>query len=215
MNFLVSTAYLPPIPYFSLLYSDLSLFMDSKENYQKQSFRNRAHILSPQGILPLSVPIQKFSRRGIPIREVKISYEFNWQRIHWMSLQSCYRRSSYFEYYEDEIMGFFEKPYTYIWDLNLDWIRFLGNCYGIKIEERIQILDSFEKDPGPDWFDLRDRIHPKKTRGIPGEVYSQVFSPEGHFYEDMSILDLLFNLGKQGIPYLRNMVSKAEGLYRF
>jgi hypothetical protein len=213
MNLLVSTAYLTPIPYFSLFMGDSPLYMDSQEFFQKQSFRNRGHILSPQGILPLSVPIQKGSRRGIPIREVKISDEFKWQRLHWMSLQSCYRRSSYFEFYEDEIVGFFEKTYTYLWDLNLDWIHFIGHSYGLDMGQKIKILDTYQKEWGEGWLDLREEIHPKKIKGIPGEIYPQVFSNLGQFYEDISILDLLFNLGKQGIPYLKNLVFRTENIY--
>jgi len=213
MNFLVSTAYLPPIPYFSLLWSDFPVFIDQKENFQKQSFRNRAHILSPQGVLTLSVPIQKISRRGTPIQDVKISTEFNWQRLHWMSLQSCYRRSTYFEYYEDEIVGFFEKSYTYIYDLNRDWMDFIGRCYGISPEQNFKSVEVYQKIPDLNWIDLRDKIHPKKNLGMKGDSYAQVFSREGQFSEDISILDLLFNLGKQGIPYLKKLLPIAEMAY--
>jgi len=211
MNILLSSAYIPSISYLSLFTLEFPIYWDPWENFQKQSFRNRSHILSPNGILVLSVPVQKTSRRGTPMKEVRISYEYRWQREQWMSLQSAYRRSSYFEYYEDQIQPFFEKPYEFLWDLNLEWIGFFQKSFqGI---HALNITDSYKNPYESSFEDFREIIHPKRLRGIEAPSYPQVFDFEGKFYEEMSVLDLLFNQGPRGINYLKALGNHAFSSY--
>ncbi len=215
MNILLSTAYLPPISYFSLFTQEPRPILEAHEHFQKQSFRSRCHILSPQGYLALTVPVEKvrgLSRREIPIRDVKISYDFNWQRIHRMSIESCYRRSTYFEYYEDRIAPFFTKKFPFLWDLNMQWMDFLTQVFEIKVDPW-KISSEFIHSPPQHFLDLRKAIHPKNFVEIPTPFYPQVFGQELGEPESMqsgfgqganlSVLDLLFNLGKQGKSYLR------------
>ena len=107
--------YLPPVEYFmQLIKWKSNILIEKEENFPKQTYRNRANIYSPDGVLILTVPVMKGSKNHTKVKDVKISYDFDWQRLHWLSLQACYRRSAYFEYYEDPCNLFiFEKPHRY------------------------------------------------------------------------------------------------------
>ncbi len=219
MNFLLSTAYIPPISYFSFFSGKNIILLEGHENYQKQSFRNRCHVLSPQGSLLLTVPIQKSPKSqhlslgtSMNIQDIKISYDFKWQKLHWMTLQSCYRRSTYFEYYEDSIRLFFEQSYPFLWDLNLAWLQFLLEAYRINSDQVLQLTDYYSSAQNPHWLDFRSDIHPKKPWNLEGEPYPQVFNSKGIFQEDLSILDLLFNQGPEGILYLQRLNERIKTL---
>ena len=130
-----------------------------------------------------------------------------------MSLQSCYRRSTYFEFYEDDIIPFFEKPYTFLWDLNLEWMEFLCKSMGLDFHALVSFSEAYIPHYAPEDRDLRDSIHPKHPGGIQGEAYPQVFDPNGKFYEDLSVIDVLFNMGKQANPYLNRLAQVSAGTY--
>src|SRR5580658_3897617 len=111
--------YLPPVEYFSFLKTyNPDLLIEKQEHFPKQTFRNRANIYSPDGVLTLVVPVVKGSKVHTPVKDVKISYDFSWQRLHWRGLEGCYRRSAYFEYYEDELAPFYEKKEIFLFDFN-------------------------------------------------------------------------------------------------
>jgi hypothetical protein len=118
--------YLPPVEYFSriVLHKENILF-ENAENFQKQSYRNRATIHSPNGKLDLTVPVIKGSKSHTKMKDVRISYDFQWQRMHLMSLQTSYRSSAYFEFYEDDFTLFYEKQWNFLFDYNEELTRLL------------------------------------------------------------------------------------------
>ncbi|HEY2582503.1 MAG TPA: WbqC family protein, partial [Mucilaginibacter sp.] len=165
----------------------------------KQTYRNRANIYSPDGILALTVPVVKGSKTHTKIKDVKISYDFDWQRLHWLSLQACYRRSAYFEYYEDELVIFYEKKYPFLFDYNEQFLQFILSK--IKMQVSLNYTESFE-DEYPRLVDFRDSISPKKESHFDQKPYFQVFEERMGFMKNLSIVDLLFNQGPQAVNYL-------------
>src|SRR6201986_4850232 len=109
--------YLPPVEYFTQLnrYKP-DILIEREEHFPKQTYRNRANIYSPDGVLALTVPVVKGSKTHTKVKDVKISYDFDWQRLHWLSLQACYRRSAYFEYYEDDFSKFYHQNFPFLFD---------------------------------------------------------------------------------------------------
>jgi hypothetical protein len=192
--------YLPPVAYFSKLkmYRP-DILVEREEHFPKQTYRNRADIYSPDGKLTLTVPVVKGSKNRTKIKDVKICYDFKWQRLHWMSLESCYRRSAYFEYYEDDFKRFYSNKYTHLFDYNEQLLQFILKA--IKMPLTINYTETFE--PAYDSLtDLRLSINPKKEPGIGQKPYFQVFEDRNGFLKNLSIVDLLFNQGPQSINYL-------------
>jgi len=192
--------YLPPVAYFSKLITyKPDILVETQEHFPKQTYRNRANICSPDGILSLTVPVVKGSKVHTKVKDVKISYDFNWQRLHWMSLETCYRRSAYFEYYEDDFAPFYQKQFTYLFDYNQQLLQLLLKF--IKIQLPLQYTETYEAQY-PELNDYRDAMSPKKEYEFEQKPYFQVFEERNGFMKNLSIVDLLFSQGPQTINYL-------------
>ncbi len=192
--------YLPPIEYFSkMLVHKENIILENAENFQKQSYRNRATIHSPNGKLDLTVPVIKGSKSHTNVKEVKISYDFQWQRLHIMGLQTSYRSSAYFEYYEDDLNHFYEKKWDFLYDYNEEMLHLILKFLKLKI--KYSYTEEFEKT-FPDFADYRNSIHPKRTSIDNFKPFFQVFEDRNGFLPNLSIVDLLFNQGPQSLTFL-------------
>lgn len=193
--------YLPPVGYFSLLQNVSSDFLIEKhEHLVKQTYRNRACIYSPNGKLDITVPVIKGSKTHKKMKDVRISYDFKWQRLHWLSLESCYRSSAYFEFYEDELSRFYNERFEFLFDYNLELVEWLSKK--LKLNIPFNVTSEYFDDIKPE-LDFRDMMSPKKIDEIVNnKPYYQVFEDRHQFLPNLSIVDLLFNQGPQARLYL-------------
>jgi len=192
--------YLPPVEYFVKLNTyKPDILIEREEHFPKQTYRNRTNVYSPDGILSLTVPVLKGSKNHTKIKDVKISYDFEWQRLHWLSLQACYRRSAYFEYYEDELAVFYEKKYPFLFDYNEQLLQFI--LKSVKLKVSLNFTESYEAEY-PLLTDYRNTMNPQKEPDYEQKPYFQVFDDRKGFQKNMSIIDLLFNQGPHSINYL-------------
>ncbi len=206
---LLSTAYLAPIQYYSkfLLYDEI--YIEVHENYPKQTYRNRCRIYGANGGLSLSIPVKKLDVK-VKTKDILIDYDTNWRKLHWKSIESAYRSSPFFEYYQDDFMPFYEKKYKYLIDLNTDLqLMILEHLdYAVKINKTEEYKTGYEI--GVD--DLRDKIHPKLNINddrFKIKSYTQVFKQKLGFIPNLSIIDLLFNEGPNTLEILKSFNSKV------
>jgi hypothetical protein len=192
--------YLPPVAFFTELLQHKNQFLiEQKEHFPKQTYRNRAQIYTPEGALTLVVPVERGSKNRRKIKDVKISYDFNWQRLHWLSLQACYRSSAYFEYYETEFAPFYEeKKYEFLFDYNEALLRLILKLMKLKLE----IAFTTEYETEFKGADFRKSINPKQEYDFEQKTYFQVFDDRKGFIKNLSIVDLLFNQGPNTLKYL-------------
>ena len=189
--------YLPPVSYFTLLKeNNFEFLLEKFEHLPKQTYRNRATIASPNGSLDLVVPVVKGAKVHTPYKDVKISYDSKWQRLHWLSLQTCYRSSAYFEFYEDGLAPFYEKKYDFLFDYNYEMLTWLFKQ--LKISAAIVTTNSYEDVSANDF---RSAMTKKEIPVIQTKPYFQVFSDRNEFIPNLSIVDLLFNQGPQAKNY--------------
>jgi len=198
---ILSSLHFPPIIYFAYLYQfkNEEIKIDIHENFIKQTYRNRYSILGPNGVQNLIVPLKK-SPNNCPIHLIEIDYSENWQKQHFRSLKTAYGNSPFFEYYED----FFESLITNHQEkLLIDYnLKTLNKVLGIlKISPNISLTEKFHPYQEED---IRLEISPKKElkSNIQFQNYIQVFSEKNDFIPNLSILDLIFNLGNQSSNYL-------------
>lgn len=199
---IVPACYLAPVSWFMTLtqHADREILIESFEHFPKQTYRNRTSIFGANGRLDLYIPVQKGKGIHTVMKDVRISHHADWQRLHWMSLQTAYRSSAYFEFYEDDLAPFYEKKHTFLLDYNWQLTALILKL--LKLDIALKSSESYETNYAPD-MDFRDRIHPKKPPVQVVQAYRQVFSDRFGFLPDLSIVDLLFNHGPQSIRYLQ------------
>ena len=204
---LLSTTYFGPIQWYQKLYRAESVLVEQWESFQKQTYRNRCLIATTQGIQALTVPVERGNATSqvrhlstMLIKDIRISNHGNWRHLHWNALQSAYGESPFFEYYQDDVRPFFEKRWDFLLDFNEQIRQTL--CELIDIQPRVAFTEDYQ--PLAD-NDYREAISPKHTAPDPDFVprpYYQVYQQKHGFLENLSILDLLFNMGPESIFYL-------------
>lgn len=199
LNTYLSIAYLPPIAYFVAMQKGDNVVVEQHENYIKQTYRNRCNILTNSGRMTLSIPTQKNNTPKTAIKEVKIAPHDNWQRHHWRTLKNAYRSSPFFEYYEDDFAPFYHQQYNYLWDYNLALLNLLTELLGI--DKKITLTQTYSTTYHTD-IDMREKIHPKKKTVMIPQQYYQLYGEKNNFESDLSIIDLLFNMGNESILIL-------------
>jgi hypothetical protein len=201
-NPLLPTAYLAPISYYAILLQDPNCRIELNEHFIKQSIRNRCDIYGANGKLRLSIPKQRKGSSKTIIENLKISYRNNWQKQHWNAIESAYNSSPFFEYYKDDLKPFFEEKEEYLVNFNSK----LQNAILSMLQQENIIKNTTEYLHKGDFFNLRNYTWKLKNQ----EKYDQVFMENQGFIPNLSILDLLFNLGPESIDYLNNIDLSIE-----
>ena len=210
MQILLSSAYLPPVQYFAHLQSAEQVWIEQYDHYQKQTYRNRCVIAAPDGPLSLTIPIEKPNTQKAFMRDIRISDHGNWRHLHWNAIESAYNHTPFFEYYKDDFRPFYEKKFDFLVDYNEQLCQLV--CQLIDIDTSFQRTESYVAEPSTTIIDLRDAIHPKKEvmddasfRAVP---YYQVFQERLGFLPNLSIIDLLFNMGPEAILVLQKSIKE-------
>ena len=138
---LLSTAYLPPVSYFTVMAKYGAVSIEACENFQKQSYRTRARIASSSGTEYISVPILKGEGHKRPISEIEIDYKRDWVLSHKRALMSCYGSAPFYIYYKDDIFSVLDSRPRFLLDLNTSLTRVLAGLLGIRCE--IRFTDSY------------------------------------------------------------------------
>jgi len=193
-----------PLNYYARLVRQKELVLEQFDSYSKQSFRNRCMIMGPNGVITLSIPVLRKRGEKTLLRDIRLDYDSNWNKIHWRSLVASYASSPFFEYLADEINPFYQKNYEFLVDLNQELVELTLEFLGLNL--KVSCSDAFtplrsEEDP-------RHFIHPKMDQAIVDPAflpleYHQVFSDRLGFQPNLSILDLIFNLGPDSLSYLQ------------
>lgn len=206
----LSPAYLAPVEYYTKLVAYDQIYVEQYDHYLKQTYRNRCTIAGPEGELALSIPTVKPDTPKCPMKDIRISDHGNWRHLHWNAIESAYNSTPFFEYYKDDFHPFYEKKYEFLADFNEELCRLV--CELIDIHPAMGRTTEYKSKFAPDECDFRETIHPKKDfrltdpEFIPCPYY-QVFDTRHGFTPNLSIIDLLFNMGPESLLVLRDSFS--------
>lgn len=175
---MLTTAYLAPLSWYRDFRTVHDNSIDTQEHYVKQTIRNRCTIAMPDGPAHLIIPVEAASSHA-PIRDIRISEHGQWRHHHWNALRTAYGKSPFFEYYADDFAPFYtHRTHDFLIDFNA------------ALHDVISRL-----------LDLEQTVPTEKQRRTDAPYY-QVFQQRLGFIPDLSIVDLLFNMGPEGIFYL-------------
>lgn len=208
---LLHPGYFGPIDQFAVMAKADAIVFENEDNYQKQTYRNRQYIYGANGKLLLNIPIKHLSTakqgnnagKHQKYKDVKVENNFHWQRDHWRSIQTAYRTSPFFEYYEDDFAPIYERPVQFLLDFNYRCTELVFSCVSLAIHytKTTEFIAASQT-----MIDQRGLIVSKR-KNIGNEIpYLQVFEEKYGFLPNLSILDLLFNEGPQTLHYLKNQV---------
>lgn len=203
---LLPLTYFGPVQYYSKFFLEGRIVIDQYDSYSKQTYRNRCIIFGANGPVNLSIPVKKKRGKKNLVKEIMIDYDTDWRRMHWRGIISAYNSSPFFEFFMDNIEPFFLKKYNFLVDYCFDITKEILHLLNIP---DIPVLSKEYMFPGNNRikYDFRDLIHPKMNWNedvvFNPVIYRQVFSDKLPFIPNLSILDLLFNLGPEAITNLK------------
>ena len=191
---ILPSAYMPSVEYVARLLREDAV-IDLGENYVKRSERNRALILSANGVMPLTVHVENANRPRQPMRDVRIDYSKRWQHQHWVSILSAYKSSPYFDYFAAEIEPFYRREWRFLVDYNMEYLNTLLRLMGAQVDLKIsdQYIEASDND-----LDLRPKQKREDSTFV-AEPYFQNFSERMPFQPNLSVLDLLLCEGPSAI----------------
>lgn len=190
-----STAYFPPIEYIDLLKGSDVVFVESHENYPKQTWRNRCKIITANGLLSLSVPVLCGTTHKTVVRDIRIDNTKRWQQVHIRALKAAYSNAPFFLYFFDEIERLLMQENRYLLDLNMQLSTAILDM--LKIDKSIEFTSQFVHPNNIDSnvADYRYLISPKVDSNFRYPKYIHTFAAE-YPIQGLSILDMLFNMGE-------------------
>jgi len=184
--------------YFSELVKHRQVALECYETFPKQTHRNRFHIVSPQGLLPVTIPVFKPNGSKTLTKDISILQDKSGFKKNWKSVTSAYASSPFFDHYELELKELFLSPNENLVQHCLDINSFLLNAWGFEIE--------FRETTNFDWKTQSSLLHVdflSTENQYVWKNYTQVqFHETSAFFPNTSALDLLCNLG----PMARKIV---------
>ena len=184
--------------YFNLSYITYIKFNNRKWHKKGQSL-NRMSIYGPNKVIDLSVPLEGGRSVKALVKDLKIAGREPWQRIHWRSIHDSYRKAPWFDEYAPELETMYQQNYNFLWDWNISTVNWSLKVLGLN-----KVILS-ELEVSQEIADKDESFSDTQKKTIIYPPYHQVFSDRQGFIENLSIIDLMMNLGPEAINYLSQL----------
>jgi hypothetical protein len=222
---MIQSNFIPWRGYFDFIDDvDLFIFYDDVPYGQGKKWRNRNIVKTRGGLQWMTVPLKRH-HRDLPIREVTIDYSRKWQCDHLNLLYENYHRAPFWEIYIDEFAGLINQRYDSISELNISLCKWIMGC--LNIGTKVATSDQYQAQGKKQERPLALLLEIGATGYLSGpsaEVYTPapLFRSQGvslsfktydyseyrqlwgEFVGGVTILDLLFNVGREARAYLKS-----------
>jgi hypothetical protein len=227
---IVQSNYIPWKGYFDLINSVDEFVLFDDVQYTRQDWRNRNRIKTRDGVRWLTVPVVVGGRYQQTIRETRVS-DHGWPRRHWETIRHSYSRARRFRDHADLVADAYARcRFAFLSEVNRHFLEVVCGALGIRTTlsssadyrleggrtERLVGLcrqaGASEYVSGPSaraylderLFDAAGiRVRHMDYAGYP--EYPQLFPP---FEHAVTVLDLMFNLGREAPRYLKSFVGR-------
>lgn len=203
----LTSTYLGNIQFYSKLVHFSEIWIEQHCHYTKQTYRNRCKIATSNGVMALSIPTIKPATEKCKTKDIRIDNSQHWQQIHWRALEAGYNSSPFFEYYKDDFAPFYTNKFEFLVDYTFQLQSLVIAL--LELDCKVQLTDAYTTYD--DALDYRDALSAKKEiedNDFVISSYYQVFENKFGFIPNLSILDLLFNMGNESILVLQKSASK-------
>jgi hypothetical protein len=190
---IIENQYFACVNYYYTLLKCKYAEIEACEHYEKMSFRNRCVIAGANGLIHLSIPLEKGRSQRSLIKEVKINHTEPWQSHHWKSIKSAYGKAPFFEFYAESVHSLIKKPHVFLYDLNIEIFGWLVK--NLKITTVVSETSQYQSAVMAGVEDCRNKWLPKNFQQESSIQYHQLFEEKNRFQPNLSILDFLFNAG--------------------
>jgi len=167
---------------------------------------HRYRIDGPNGVQTLTVPLVGSTNNMMtPLRDVLISEHGDWRRLHWGALFSAYGRSPYFDYVADDLSRVIHGTQRYLHEFNSQMHALIVDFMDLPLTTRYGVGGDLPAGVA----DMRGHIAMKRADKLPlrDVPYYQMWGGNQGFQPDLSILDLMMNMGREGVFTLLDMAK--------
>lgn len=181
-----------------------TITLEQHENYQKRSYRNRFYLNSAQGKVLFSIPLIKGKNDKQNIRDVRISYEDDWNLLLSKVIKTNYGSAPYFDFYYDGFMAIANEQHRTLFELNQAWLIWIINKIGLDVN--IKHSNHYDRASAAQKGDFRNKFRPHLPNPTSKKqvVYAQLYEERNTFINDLSILDMIFCCGPETLSIIKN-----------
>ena len=201
MKTIIHPTYFPNISAFKTIINSTNILFEVNDHYVKQTLRNRTEIHAANGKLILSIPVKYSSSKKEKYKDIKICYNSSWQKIHLKSIESAYRNSPYYDFFEDYFIKFFNKKEKFLIDANIKSIEVIYDILDMNMKYD---LTNDYKNKLENYTDYRKLVDSNPDEKMSKINYSQVFQEKNGFISGLSSLDIIFNKGLESLDYINS-----------
>jgi hypothetical protein len=206
-SILLDCEYFPCIAWYQAFLNHEDPAIEQHEYFVRTSLRNRCYVANANGKLALTVPLKGGRNQKTLMKNIQVSFDTDWKTLHWKTIESAYRRSPFFEYYEAEIRTFYEQDFKYLLEWNVASLRLINAL--LKIKKEFTLTQKYLPQEELNCLDVRNNFMAHDNlNDADTPKYFQTFMERNGFLPNLSILDMLFCEGKSLLKMLQIEASK-------
>ena len=199
MTITLPSAYAGSTAMYKLMAGASTVYVEIYDNYSRQTYRNRTVIMGANGREALTIPVVKPVEKTL-VKDILINNDKDWQTEHLRAIQTAYNTSPFLEFYIDDLLPFYTRKFKYLADYNMQMTQTICSILGISPE--LRFTDHYEKVLENDYRHLAEK-HAQVPEYLYLEPYYQVFGRKLGFQPNLTILDLIFNMGPESILFIK------------